>query len=102
MKPRIFCREYRYPRVLALTYSFDPLFFERIIMKDLNYGGSTDITIVGDRNELQEAVSRYAGQFNFLGKNYLLTPANTRKAFHPKLLLRMSDKGARLMFDTCR
>jgi HKD family nuclease len=100
MKPRIFCREDRYPRVLALTYSFDPLFFERIIMKDLNYGGSTDITIVGDRNELQEAVTRYAGQFNFLGKSYLLAPANTRKAFHPKLLLRMSDKGALLMFGS--
>ncbi len=100
MKPRIFCREYRYPRVLALTYSFDPLFFERIIMKDLGYGGSTDITIIGDHNELQEAVSRYAGQFNFLGKSYLLAPVETRGAFHPKLLLRMSDKGARLMFGS--
>ncbi len=100
MNPRFFCREYRYPRVLALTYSFDPLFFERIILRDLGYGGSTDITIVGDRNELQEAVSRYAGQFNFLGKSYLLSPAETRGAFHPKLLLRMSNKGARLMFGS--
>lgn len=100
MKPRVFCREYRYPRALALTYSFDPLFFERIIMKDLGYGGSTDITIIGDRNELQEAVSRYAGQFNFLGKSYLLAPAETKGIFHPKLLLRMSNKGARLMFGS--
>ena len=100
MKPRIFCREYRYPRVLALTYSFHPLFFERIILRDLGYGGSTDITIIGDRNELQEAVARYAGQFNFLGKSYLLAPAETKGAFHPKLLLRMSDKGARLMFGS--
>lgn len=100
MNPRIFCREYRYPRVLALTYSFDPLFFERLIMRDLNSGGSTDITIAGDRNELQEAVSRYAGQFNYLGKSYLLVPAETKGAFHPKLLLRMSNKGARLMFGS--
>jgi len=100
MNPRIFSREYRYPRVLALTYSFDPLFFERIILRDLGYGGSIDIMIVGDRNELQDAVSRYAGQFNSLGKRYLLTPADTNGAFHPKLLLRMSNKGARLMFGS--
>jgi len=100
MNPRIFCRGYRYPRVLALTYSFDPLFFERIIMKDLGYGGSTDITIIGDRNELQEAVSRYAGQFNFLGKSYLLAPADTKGAFHPKLLLRISNEGAQLMLGS--
>ncbi len=100
MNPRAFCREYRYPRVLALTYSFDPLFFERIIMRDLGYGGSTDITIVGDRSELQEAVSRYAGQFHSLGKRYLLVPAETKGPFHPKLLLRMSNKGARLVFGS--
>jgi len=96
MNPRMFCREYRFPRALALTYSFNPLFFERIVLRDLGYGGSTDVTIVGDQRELQEAVTRYAGQFNYLGKTYLLAPAETGGAFHPKLLLRIGNKGARL------
>ena len=100
MNPRMFCREYRYPKVLALTYSFDPLFFERIILRDLGYGGSTDITIVGDKNELQGAVARYAGQINYLGKTYLVSPAETFGAFHPKLLLRVSNKGARLLLGS--
>jgi len=94
LNPRLFCRENHFPRVLALTYSFNPLFFERIIQGDLRCGGSTDITIVGDRNELQDAVQRYAGQFNYLGTRYYLTSAETHGAFHPKLLLRIGTKGA--------
>ena len=62
--------------------------------------GVPTLRLLGDRNELQEAVSRYAGQFNFLGKSYLLAPAETGGAFHPKLLLRISNKGARLMFGS--
>jgi hypothetical protein len=100
MNPRKFCREYPFPRVLALTYSFDPLFFERIILKDLGHGGSTDITVVGDRNELQDAVARYSGQLNYLGKTYLLAPAETNGAFHPKLLLRVGNQGARLILGS--
>jgi hypothetical protein len=100
MNPRIFCREDFFPRALALTYSFDPLFFERIVLRDLYYGGSKDLTVVGDQNELREAVTRYSGQFNYLGKSYLLAPAETAGAFHPKLLLRIGNKGARLLMGS--
>lgn len=100
MNPRAFCRELGYPRAIALTYSFDPLFFERIILRDLWYGGTSDITVVGDPGELQNAVGRYARQFNFLGKKYLLTNAEAQGAFHPKLLLRVGPKGARLLLGT--
>lgn len=100
MNPRIFCREPGYPRAIALTYSFDPLFFERIILRDLWCGGTGDITIVGDHNELQEAISRYAGQFIFLGNKYLLTSAETSGNFHPKLLLRVGPDGARMLLGT--
>ena len=100
MNPRLFCQEPGYPRAIALTYSFDPLFFERIPLRDLWYGGTSDITVVGDAGELQDAVSRYAGQFNFLGKKYLLTTAEVQGAFHPKLLLRVGPKGARLLLGS--
>ena len=70
------------------------------MLRDLGYGSSTDITVVGDRNQLQEAVTRYAGQFNYLGKSYLLAQAETRRVFHPKLLLRIGNKGARLLLGS--
>lgn len=100
MNPRFFCRDPGYPRAIALTYSFHPLFFERIILRDLWYGGTGDISIIADQGEVQDAITRYAGQFNFLGKKYLLSAANTRGAFHPKVLLRIGPKGAKLLLGT--
>ena len=97
MNPRAYCREHGYPRAVALTYSFDPLFFERIVLRDLWAGGTTDITVIGDRNELQEVVERCAGQLIYLGKKYLVAPAETAGAFHPKLLLRVGPTGAVLL-----
>ena len=97
MNPRVYCREQGYPRAVALTYSFDPLFFERIVLRDLWAGGTTDITVIGDRNELQSVVERCAGQLIYLGKKYLTASAETRGAFHPKLLLRIGPTGAILL-----
>ncbi len=100
MNPRSFCREEGFPRCIALSYSFDPLFFERIILRDLQYGVTGDITVVADRGILQDAVSRYEGQFNYLGTRYLLTYADTRGIFHPKLILRTGPKGAQLLIGS--
>lgn len=97
MNPRVYCREQGYPRAVALTYSFDPLFFERIVLRDLWAGGTTDITVIGDRNELQAVVERCAGQLIYLGKKYLTAAADTKGAFHPKLLLRVGPVGAILL-----
>ena len=35
MNPRLFCRERTYGKALFLTYSFDPTFFEQVVLPDL-------------------------------------------------------------------
>ena len=35
MNPRLFCRERAYHKALLLTYSFDPIFFEQVVLPDL-------------------------------------------------------------------
>ena len=100
MNPREFCQSRGFARTLAGTFSFDPLFFERIVLRDLWSGGTSDITVIGDRSELQKSISRYAGQLIYLGKKYLLTPAETRGSFHPKFILRVGDKGAALLLGS--
>ena len=35
MNPRLFCRERSFHKALLLTYSFDPVFFEQIVLADL-------------------------------------------------------------------
>jgi hypothetical protein len=43
---RKFCQEPGYPVTIFLTYSFDPLFFERIPLDDLSMGGTRRILIL--------------------------------------------------------
>jgi hypothetical protein len=40
---RKFCQEPGYPVTIFLTYSFDPLFFERVPLDDLSMGGTRRI-----------------------------------------------------------
>ncbi len=40
MNPREFCKEGAYPIAILLTFDFDPLFFERIVLPDLWRGGA--------------------------------------------------------------
>ena len=48
MNPRLFCREQSYHKALLLTYSFDPIFFEQVVLPDLWAGRSSDILVLGD------------------------------------------------------
>jgi hypothetical protein len=52
---RKFCQEPGYPVTIFLTYSFDPLFFERIALDDLSMGGTRRILILADAGEIAES-----------------------------------------------
>ncbi|MFZ0735327.1 MAG: hypothetical protein WAM79_23625, partial [Candidatus Sulfotelmatobacter sp.] len=93
MNPRLFCREPGYERAVLLTYDFDALFFERIILRDLWAGGTTDIQVIADLGRVTEAVTRWVGQARMLGRHYQLTCATLKGAFHPKMIARFGLKG---------
>lgn len=93
---RKFCQEPGYPIAIFLTYSFDPLFFERIPIDDLGVGGTRRILILGDATEIGEAMKRCAGQVFFLGRKYTLAEARATNLFHPKMILRLSPEGGRV------
>lgn len=98
MNPRLFCRERTFQKALLLTYSFDPIFFEQVVLPDLWAGRSGDILAIGDRDQIAEATRVSAGQLWHLGKNYLLAGANHVGAFHPKVMLRLgANDGAILI-----
>ena len=95
MNPREFCRETGYTSAVALTYSFNPTFFEKLVLPDLWYGGTGAIVIVADQRQLEDGLEHSGGQLRYLGSGYHLTAGN-RAAFHPKLLLRIGPSGAYL------
>lgn len=93
---REFCRERGFPHALFLTYAFDPLFFERVPLRDLERGGSRDIVIAADAGQLRGAMQQSLEQLVHLGRSYVLAEAATAKTFHPKLIVRLSPIGGRV------
>ena len=97
MNPRLFCREPAYHKALLLTYSFDPIFFEQVVLPDLAAGRSSDILVLGDEGEIGRSFQSAAGQLWNLGKQYLLAKAHVAGAFHPKVLVRLGPKDGIVM-----
>lgn len=93
MNPREFCRQRGFNSAILLTYCFEPLFFERVILKDLWAGGTGDILVLGDAREINESSARWIGQLRNLGRRYQLALALTKGAFHPKVMLRVGSEG---------
>lgn len=97
MNPRLFCRERSYHKALLLTYSFDPIFFEQVVLPDLWSGRSSDILVLGDRGEIDNSIRSAVGQLWNLGKQYLLAGADVTGAFHPKVFVRLGPKDGIVM-----
>jgi hypothetical protein len=100
MNPRLFCRERSYHKALLLTYSFDPIFFEQVVLPDLWAGRSSDILVLGDQNQVDASTQAAARQLWHLGKQYLLAGAKHAGAFHPKVLLRLGPKDGAIMLGS--
>src|SRR5689334_13413931 len=93
---REFCRSPDYPIAIFFTYSFDPLFFERVSCNDLKIGGRCRVAIAADSHQVSEAMRRCKGQIAYLGRSYLLAETSAVNVFHPKLIARLSEKGGRV------
>lgn len=100
MNPRLFCREQAYQKALLLTYSFDPIFFEQMVLPDLWAGGSSDILVLGDQDQIAASAQAAAGQLWHLGKRYLLAGVKHAGAFHPKVFLRLGPKDGMVMLGS--
>ena len=100
MNPRHFCRERAYHKTLLLTYSFDPIFFEQVVLPDLWAGRSSDILVLGDRSQIDASIQASVGQLWNLGKHYLLGSADVPGAFHPKVFLRLGPKDGIVMLGS--
>ena len=83
MKPRVFCRERTFRRALLLTYSFDPVFFEHLVLPDLWAGRASDILVIGDSNQIKAAVRDSMGKYCILANAIYSRMPCTAGAFHP-------------------
>jgi len=91
---RDFCKTGNFQSVLMTTFNFDPLFFERVVLRDLIEGGANNIVVLADEGQATSAFQSVMGQLEALGRRYRVLPIKMAGAFHPKICLRMSNTGA--------
>lgn len=94
MNVRDFCREPGYRSALVLTWSFDALFFEKVVLADLRAGGTGTVAVLADRGEVESVIARWPGVAQHLGRRYALDVPGVSGHFHPKMILRTGSKGA--------
>ncbi len=95
-----FCKNDGFESVLALTYNINVHFFEKVIFRNLIIGNAYDILILADGQQAEQDIARDIDELRHLGRDYLLHPIYLKGAFHPKLILRLNEKSARLCFGS--
>lgn len=101
MNPRDFAREPGYDLTIAMTYSFDPLFFEKVVLHDLRSGQSGSVLVIGDPHEITTAISNAQLPLEHLGRRYMLSQAaHSKGAFHPKLILRLGNEDGQVLIGS--
>ena len=97
MNFREFCSDYKYNHFVGLTYNFDPVFFEAVILKDLIKHGINNNIIFCDNNSLLKTLEQTGAETKTLGKQYILNSVHIADgAFHPKVYLLLGENGFKL------
>jgi hypothetical protein len=94
MNLREFCRIENYDTAILTTYQFDPMFFERVVLRDLLSAGTRRIIVLADGAQAEAAISTMRDQIVELGRRYQLFEVWSVGAFHPKLCIKLSLTGA--------
>jgi len=100
MNLRDYCKQREYSTVIGTTYSFHPIFFEKVILPDLKFGYGGEVLVIGDGEQLTQSISKYRSQLRKVGNSFIIEPIYMRGAFHPKLLLKIGRGGARLLLGS--
>lgn len=84
-----------YDIALFTTFNFDIRYFDRAIVRALENFGVKKISVFVDRDELNEAVHKAPD--SDIGKKYVVNPIEINGAFHPKVILLLGKKSAKLI-----
>jgi len=81
---------------LCTTYNASFPFFEEVVLRRLRGSGCRHIVVLADAARVAEELASVARRPSYAGDVYTLAPMPTAAAFHPKVLLLVGPKRARL------
>lgn len=94
MNLREFCAIEGFGTAVLTTYQFDPLFFERVVLKDLLASGVRRIVVLADGRQSDGPLEAARGQLVELGRRYRLFQVRQAGAFHAKICVKLAAEGA--------
>lgn len=88
-----------YSIALLTTFNFEIEFFERAILGRLYENGIRKVSLFVDADEFEKSLKSIdAARTNIgLGKKYIVSPVSIHGAFHPKIVLLLGERKARLI-----
>ena len=88
-----------YSIALFTTFNFEIEFFERAILGRLYENGIRKVSLFVDADEFEKSLKSIdAARTNIgLGKKYIVSPVSIHGAFHPKIVLLLGERKARLI-----
>lgn len=84
-----------YKIALMTTFNFEMRYFERAVLNKLTAQNVNTVSIFVDANEFTKSITD--AESTYLGLRYMVSPVSIKGAFHPKVILLLGDKRARLI-----
>ena len=84
-----------YDMALLTTFNFEIDFFEKAILGRLIKNDIRKVSVYIDSKELAKAVSESSSVL--LGQRYVVNPVEMHGSFHPKIILLLGERKARLI-----
>lgn len=91
-----------YDIALMTTFNFEIGFFERAILNRFYAKDVKTISLFVDAKELTDALERFDAKHSgsHIGKKYMVNPMSMDSSFHPKVILLLGEKKARLFIGS--
>jgi len=94
MNLREFAAIQGFETAVLTTFEFDPVFFERVVLRDLIQSGVRQVIVLVDGPQSANSIEAAHDQLVDLGRRYQLYQVWTKGAFHAKLAIKLSAKSA--------
>lgn len=89
--------EGNYEASVIATYSIGFPFYERVVLRRLQAAGCRHNILLADAGQCGQAMASAETQPSFSGMDYLLMPVRSPAAFHPKFVMLLGKRSARLV-----
>ena len=89
-----------YEASVVATYATNFSFYERVVLRRLQASGCRHNILIADGGQCGLALNSVSSSPQFSGVDYLLLPVTSAASFHPKFVMLLGKRGARLIIGS--